>query len=151
MFGTIEVTVKVDEIIDDIETDTLIEVVNSRGGVAAKDWAGLFKDDFTLIGDILDAIRDESETEEIISWLKREGYRVTNADDDVIVINRRKLETVVDHYIVDALSRMTEQADETVKVLKKAAVKSSERAINGIFAELTWTGVIPGANKEGEE
>lgn len=152
MSGTIEATIRVDEIIDQIDTDTLIEEINDRGGVAAEDWAGLFKEDTTLIEDILDAIRDESETEEIISWLKREGYRVTNADD-VIVIKKSKLESVVDLQIIDAMSYVTEQTYETREVLlatvkmltentKKTAAKSSERAINGIIAEL---------NKGGEE
>jgi hypothetical protein len=145
MNGTIEATIRVDNIIDQIDTDTLIEEINDRGGVAAEDWGGLFREDFTLITDILDAIRDESETEEIISWLKREGYRVTNADDDVIVIKRRKLELVVDYHIVTAVSQMTEQAEAMKDVFLATALKSSGVAINDIIAELT------GANKKGEE
>ena len=137
-----------EEVLDQIDTNTLIEEINDRGGVAAKDWAGLFTDDFTLIRDILDAIRDEGETGEIISWLKDEGYRVTNADDDdVIVIEKSKLESVVDRHIVSEMVQVIKQADEMKDVLlatasmlaestRKTAAKSSERVFNGILAEL---------------
>ena len=147
MSGTIEATIRVDEIIDQIDTDTLIEEINDRGGGAAKDWAGVFTDDFTLIRDILDAIRDEGEPGELISWLKDEGYRVTNADDDVIVIEKSKLESVVDRHIVSEMVQVIKQADEMKDVLlatasmleestRKTAAKSSERLFNGILAEL---------------
>jgi hypothetical protein len=145
MNGTIEATIRVDEIIDQIDTDTLIEEINDRGGVAGKDWTALFDDNYECIEDMLNGIRDAAETEEIISWLKREGYRVTNADDDVIVIKRRKLELAVDYHIVTAVSQMTEQTKAMKDVLLATALKSSEVAINDIIAELT------GANKEGEE
>jgi len=136
---TVTINVDVDEIIGDIETSYLIEEICSRGGIAAEDWGGLFNDG--LITDILDAIRDEGETGEIVEWLQKEGYTVANADD-VVVIKRSKLESVVDFHIIDALSRIDEHMYEMAKNLRKTVVKSSERAINGIIGEL---------NKEGEE
>ena len=140
MYGTLEVTVNVDDIIGDIETETLIEEICSRGGVAAGDWAGLFNDDSTLIGDILDAIRDESETGEIVEWLQKEGYTVANADDDVVVVKRSKIDSAVNFHVIDALSRIDEQMHELATALRKTVVKSSERAINGILSELNEGG-----------
>ena len=147
MSGTIEATIRVDEIIDQIDTDTLIEEINDRGGVAAEDWVALFDGNHEYIEDMLNGIRDAAETEEIISWLKREGYRVTNADDDVIVIEKSKLESVVDRHIVSEMVQVIKQADEMKDVLlatasmlaestRKTAAKSSERVFNGFLAEL---------------
>ena len=156
MSGTIGATIRVDEIIDQIDTDTLIEEINDRGGVAAEDWVALFDGNHEYIEDMLNGIRDAAETEEIISWLKREGYRVTNADDDVIVIKRRKLEVAVDYHITTAMSQMTEHTLDMKDVLtatvnmltestRKTAAKNSEVAISTIIAEIT------GENKEDGE
>ena len=157
MSGTIEATIRGDEIIDQIDTDTLIEEINDRGGVAAEDWVALFDGNHEYIEDMLNGIRDAAETEEIISWLKREGYRVTNADDDVIVIKRRKLEVAVQYHITNSMrGSLPDQSAEMRNALIKTAImlsestrktvlENSEVAINRIIAELT------GANEEGEE
>ena len=117
----------------------------------------MFDGNHEYIEDMLNGIRDAAETEEIISWLKREGYRVTNADDDVIVIKRRKLEVAVQYHITNSMrGSLPDQSAEMRNALIKTAImlsestrktvlENSEVAINRIIAELT------GANEEGEE